>query len=271
MYKIIGGDGKEYGPISAEQVRQWIAEGRANAQTPVQAAGSTEWKPLSSFPEFADALRSGRGGAGGDAAKMADDIIARGYEIKTGDWISRGLALVRENPGITIGGTSIGLAIIGIADSASIGLAGMVISGPIFGGIYLMFLKRVRGQEATIQDVFAGFSPAFLQLFLAGLVKDLLTGSGMFLCLIPGIYLAVAWVFTLFLVIDKRMEFWPAMETSRKVVTKNWFGMFVFMLACFGVNLLGALACGIGLLITMPITLGAIACAYEDIFVSPRS
>jgi hypothetical protein len=52
MYKIIGADGKEYGPISTEQLRQWIAEGRANAQTRVCAEGTTEWKPLSAFPEF---------------------------------------------------------------------------------------------------------------------------------------------------------------------------------------------------------------------------
>ncbi len=53
MYRIIGGDGKEYGPISAEQLRQWLAEGRVNAQTSVQAEGSTEWQPLSAYPELA--------------------------------------------------------------------------------------------------------------------------------------------------------------------------------------------------------------------------
>src|SRR5436853_3509943 len=52
MYKIIGADGREYGPISAEQVRQWIAEGRANAATLATAENMTEWKPLGSFPEF---------------------------------------------------------------------------------------------------------------------------------------------------------------------------------------------------------------------------
>lgn len=52
MYKIIGADQKEYGPISAEQIKQWIAEGRANSNTRVQAVGSTEWKTLSEFPEF---------------------------------------------------------------------------------------------------------------------------------------------------------------------------------------------------------------------------
>lgn len=52
MYKIIGIDGQPYGPVSADQIRRWIAEHRANAQTLVQNEGSTEWKPLVSFPEF---------------------------------------------------------------------------------------------------------------------------------------------------------------------------------------------------------------------------
>ena len=58
MYRIIGADGKEYGPITAEQLRQWMAEGRANTQTQVLAEGTTQWKPLSEFPEFA-AMPSG--------------------------------------------------------------------------------------------------------------------------------------------------------------------------------------------------------------------
>src|SRR5437867_1264777 len=53
MYRIIGADGREYGPISADQLRQWIAEGRANGQTKVLAEGATEWKLLGELPEFA--------------------------------------------------------------------------------------------------------------------------------------------------------------------------------------------------------------------------
>ena len=59
MYKILGADQKEYGPVSAEVVRQWIAERRANAQTRIQLEGTAEWKPLSEFPEFQDALAMG--------------------------------------------------------------------------------------------------------------------------------------------------------------------------------------------------------------------
>jgi hypothetical protein len=56
MYKIIGADGREYGPISADQLRGWIAEGRATAQTRAQAEGSAQWKPLTEYLEFAVAL-----------------------------------------------------------------------------------------------------------------------------------------------------------------------------------------------------------------------
>ena len=55
MYKIIGADQKEYGPVSAEQLRQWLAEGRVNARTQVLPEGATEWKTLGELPEFATA------------------------------------------------------------------------------------------------------------------------------------------------------------------------------------------------------------------------
>lgn len=58
MYKILGTDNKEYGPVSADQVRQWINEGRANRSTLIQAEGATSWKPLSLFPEFSATLAS---------------------------------------------------------------------------------------------------------------------------------------------------------------------------------------------------------------------
>jgi TM2 domain-containing membrane protein YozV len=58
MYKIIGTDGRPYGPASAEEIRRWIAENRVNAQTSVQMEGSQEWKPLGSFSEFASGLNA---------------------------------------------------------------------------------------------------------------------------------------------------------------------------------------------------------------------
>lgn len=57
-YNIIGRDQKQYGPVAETQLRQWIAEGRLNAQSKVQAEGAPEWNTLSDFPEFQDVLKS---------------------------------------------------------------------------------------------------------------------------------------------------------------------------------------------------------------------
>jgi hypothetical protein len=56
MYKIVGADGRQYGPVSEDQIRRWIMEGRANAQTQVLAEGAMQWKPLCHLPEFAAAF-----------------------------------------------------------------------------------------------------------------------------------------------------------------------------------------------------------------------
>ena len=53
MYRVIGADEKEYGPVGADEVRQWIVDRRLHANSLLQRAGSSEWQPLSTFPEFA--------------------------------------------------------------------------------------------------------------------------------------------------------------------------------------------------------------------------
>lgn len=52
MFTILGADGKEYGPVPADKVHEWIRGGRANLQTKARRADETEWKTLGDFPEF---------------------------------------------------------------------------------------------------------------------------------------------------------------------------------------------------------------------------
>src|SRR5208283_5772110 len=61
MYRVLGADGREYGPINGEVMRQWITDGRANAQTKVKAEGSRDWQLLASVPEFADVFTAATG------------------------------------------------------------------------------------------------------------------------------------------------------------------------------------------------------------------
>ena len=56
MYKIIGGDGQEYGPVTEADLSKWIAEGRLSGQSLAKAEGDAEFRRLSTFPEFAGAL-----------------------------------------------------------------------------------------------------------------------------------------------------------------------------------------------------------------------
>ena len=58
MYKIIGQDGKEYGPISGEQMRLWISENRVETRTPVFADGAKDWTFVGLLPEFANCFAS---------------------------------------------------------------------------------------------------------------------------------------------------------------------------------------------------------------------
>lgn len=63
MYKIIGGDQKEYGPVSYDQLVGWVRDCRANGQTLVQKEGGP-WLPLGSLPEFQTILPPAGNGAG---------------------------------------------------------------------------------------------------------------------------------------------------------------------------------------------------------------
>ena len=180
MYTIIGGDRKEYGPVTAEQLRQWIAEGRAERPKPTSAAeGSGEWKPLSTFPEFAEALR---------AASWPGAARWRGLPACLLH------SLERTSPCAPTGGANraVPWAVLGPSDCATSvcsfgatflvwlitfgcqfiplvgGIVNWLICGVLYGGLYLIFLNRIRGRPASIGDVFAGFSMGFVQLMLVG-------------------------------------------------------------------------------------------------------
>src|ERR1039458_6834642 len=147
MYRIIGGDKKEYGPITVEDLRRWIAEGRLSGQSLVQAEGSSEWKPLSTFPEFADLLASQPPVAGapptyGAQPGLPQDIFTRDYDLDIGRCISDAWNLLKGNFGTIFGGVAIFMLIqIFIGALAQIPFVGLVfsvgnfiISGPLTGG-----------------------------------------------------------------------------------------------------------------------------------------
>jgi hypothetical protein len=318
MYKIIGGDHKQYGPISAEDVHKWIAEGRLSAQSLAQAPGDIEWKQLSAFPEFAGAFADKSAASNVPPTVVAPvDLLEHDYELDIGGCISRGWDLLKNNFSLLFVGALIYLliegAIAGFGAIPFIGplfsIANLFVVGPLMGGVFYIFIQTIREQPASVGDVFTGFRQAFVQLFLGYLVPALLAGlciipaivvlvvsmihsgagttpqtnpflghypfpMGMLLpfvvvllvCMIPMVYLQISWSFVLPLIIDKQMDFWPAMGASRKMVSKHWWHVFGLMILIGLLNVVGVLACCVGVLFTIPIGIAALMYAYETIF-----
>lgn len=131
MYKIIGGDGKQYGPVTEEQIRTWISEGRASGQTQVQREGETEWQPLSGFPEFAAGL----------AAQAQAQAMPPLSQIST---VATGLSGEREAALAAVRGPALALQITTILGVIGIAL-GLAINIMTLMGIQLP-VSRLEGQ-----------------------------------------------------------------------------------------------------------------------------
>jgi uncharacterized membrane protein len=197
---------------------------------------------------------------------LFDRLIDNGYELNASEYVQKGWKMFKEHTGEFIGFTLLTFAISIV--SAKLAIFGSMLfsalAAPLYAGYGIAAFQIISGQPFQFSDFFKGFN-YFLPLFLASLASGIIVSVGFVLLIIPGIYLAIGYMLTTFLIIDYRMEFWQAMETSRKIVTKNWFAFFVFALVLFLVNLLGMLALGIGMLVSIPITSCAAAIAYKEI------
>ena len=195
---------------------------------------------------------------------IAAEYLRRGAVVDIGSAVSRGWALVRDNLWVLAGATVLGwLICIGLA---FVPVVGWVVGIVLLGGLDYLFIRRIRGETVQVGDVFAGFNLAFLHLTIAGLVKWLFTSLGFMLCILPGIYLGVGYVFALPLVIDKKMEFWPAMEVSRLVVHRHWWSTFGLVIVLALVALAGFLVCLVGALVSVPLASASLMYVYEDLF-----
>jgi hypothetical protein len=189
-YTIIGGDQKQYGSVTADDLRKWIADGRLNAQSLAKEESDTEFRPLSAFPEFAAALAA-QTAAFGAPPPFAPSAgwRAHDYRLEIGGCLSRGFELLQNHFGVVFVATLLFAAIEGFIAllgmipfiGSLFSLANVFIVGPLLGGLFYVFIQTIRNQPTGVGDVFAGFHKAFLHLFLGHLIPGLLAG----LCMIP--------------------------------------------------------------------------------------
>jgi uncharacterized membrane protein len=210
-------------------------------------------------------------------SSFSADLLDRDYEVKIGEYFSRGWAIFKDYALgfilftlviFLIGGALSQLpSPLGMRTADGTGGGNLIanILSPVFGvGYYCVAFQIARSRPRGFADFFNGFKK-FLPVFLTALVSGVLIGLGLLLLILPGIYLAVAYMFAQLFVIDKNMNFWSAMETSRKLITKKWFSFFGLGLLLSLLVLAGFLVIGIGALVTIPLSACVLAAAYEDI------
>lgn len=274
-------------------------------------------------------IREGVGSLGSavDPEVLAQQIMARDYNVSVGACIGRAWALLKSNFWLCVGGTFLSMLV--SQASSMVPLIGpILVFGPLTAGLYWMMLRMHRREPASLNDAFVGFNRNFGHLVGLGAVVMV----GMMCCLIPAgigfiaavasspkqpsplgigismllgavgmlamIYLWVCWIFAFPLVIDKQIDFWPAMKLSRRIVGMHWwqvFGvLFVTGLIMMAVMIVGIIVFGLGIagmvaghadngiviavsvifgliflclvLVLMPLTYLTVSIAYEDIF-----
>lgn len=133
-----------------------------------------------------------------------------------------------------------------------VGILAYPVLMPILAGIIMMAIKYSRAEEIEYKTVF-NYYHLLGKLAFAGVLIYILTLIGIMLLILPGIYLSVAYAFTVPLIVDKNMDVWEAMEHSRKTVTKHWFKVAGLMGLLTIIMALSAIPLGIGLIWTVPL------------------
>ncbi len=177
-----------------------------------------------------------------------------GIKAEGGRWISEGFDLVKKDLGNYILIALIFLLLNGVP----------LIQGALIAGFHIFTMKKLMGRKAEFGDLFKGFN-FFVPTLVASLLISIFTLAGTLLCIIPGLVVAAMYKFTYLFIVDKRMDFWPAMQASHAVVKNDYFGFTMFLILAFLVNVLGFISCLVGLLVTIPLTFAAITIAYKEL------
>ena len=141
---------------------------------------------------------------------------------------------------------------------------GLVISGPMVCGIFLVISDHFEGRGYKLGRLFEGFT-YFVPAFSSSLLIFLFTMMGLVLLIIPGLIIGSWYLFTYLFIIDRGMDFWPAMEASRKLAFNDITGFALFFLVIGIVNFLGFLFFFVGTLVTIPLTFIATYVAYRKL------
>ncbi|MFD3707147.1 hypothetical protein ACFWUP_28765 [Nocardia sp. NPDC058658] len=210
---------------------------------------------------------------------------APGPQLGVGDALGYGWEKFKNNAVVWVGIILIA-AIIQVAislpfrydtdDGYSFGLSLWGFIGSIVSAVigYLITAALVRGSLDETDGRKPGFGDFFKftnvgAVILASFLVGLATGIGFVLCFLPGIIIAFFTWFTMNFVLDRDQDAITAIKSSFSAISSNAGPLLLLALALFGINIVGALLCGLGLLVTIPVSIIASTYAYRVIVGGP--
>jgi uncharacterized membrane protein len=129
-------------------------------------------------------------------------------------------------------------------------------------GAMLISLKTVDDRGPRFSDLWSAY-PVLVSYVAGSILYALAVAVGLALLVVPGIYLAIKLQFYGYLIIDKGMGAIEALQESGNLTQGVKINLFLFGLGLMALNILGALALGVGLFITIPMTWIASAYVYR--------
>ena len=194
--------------------------------------------------------------------------------VKFGDWIEGGFNLYKANFGTLV----LGSVFVVVISAVTAG----ILAGPMLAGLVLVTLQLLDRKEPQPEagKVFKGFD-YFLQSFLfvivwgigiliVSIILGVIPVLGQ-LASIAFVYAAQAFLmFGMFLIVDRQMDWLPASMESINIVKANFWPFFGLSAVAGIIGSLGAIACGIGVVFTIPIQGCILALAYREVFDRPE-
>jgi uncharacterized membrane protein len=183
-------------------------------------------------------------------------------QVNMGNWISRAWDVLFSDIGYFILIALIYILVISVASATIVGE--FIVMGPLAVGFYYIAFKKLQGKGFEIGDISKGFN-FFTAAVISSILISVFMAIGFTLCIIPGIIICALYTFTPVFILDKKLDFWNAMEASRKVAQKHIFELSIFVIILGLINLLGVILCLVGIFVTIPLTILATAIAYEEL------
>ncbi len=128
-------------------------------------------------------------------------------------------------------------------------------------------LHEVDGQRPSLGSFFRFTNVG--NVILASILVGVLTAIGLILLVIPGLIVAFLSWWTLQFVIDRDDSAVEGLRASFRAISAQAGPVFLLALALIGINILGAILIGLGLLISIPVSAIASTYAYRIVSGQP--